>query len=325
GRANTPWIQFYNYKTKYAPNPVVDFLAANSTEYRTTQPTFLNISQAPFFHPVYADWLGHLFQYNNVQSFDVIQLPRMPVDYQALMVDTFTNAAQYVRLWELTSTRWILSPTALLPEVNQQLDKGKERFKVALKFDLTNGEGNNILAVTNGPGNFAVLDFTGALPRAKVYSSWIVEPGDKASLQKISDPAFDPHAQVVVNATALPGSGDPRLAEASSVSYESYAPKKTVLKVKTNVPGVLLLNDKYDPDWKVSVDGSPKELLRSNYLMRGVQVPAGDHQVVFEFKPKLDALYVSLGATIIGLGLCGFLLVSKTKEQPTISPVEPKK
>ena len=61
------------------------------------------------------------------------------------------------------------------------------------------------------------------------------------------------------------------------------------------------------PNWKVSVDGKPETLLRCNYLMRGVQVPPGEHVIEFRFDPPINTLYVSLAAVALGLGLCGFL------------------
>jgi len=64
---------------------------------------------------------------------------------------------------------------------------------------------------------------------------------------------------------------------------------------------VLLLNDKYDPNWQVLVDGKAAPLLRCNYIMRGVYLEPGEHAIEFHFKPSVNALYVSLSA--IGLGL----------------------
>src|SRR5205085_11979956 len=94
---------------------------------------------------------------------------------------------------------------------------------------------------------------------------------------------------------------------AGTVEFASYAPKQIELNVNATAPSILLLNDKFDPDWKVWVDGKPAKLLRCNYLMRGVQVPAGDSKVRFHFEPSLTGFYVTLAAVIVGLLLCGLL------------------
>jgi hypothetical protein len=79
---------------------------------------------------------------------------------------------------------------------------------------------------------------------------------------------------------------------------------------KTTTPSVLLLNDKFDPYWRVFVDGKPAELLRCNFIMRGVYLTPGQHTVEFQFKLSDSPMYVTLTAIAIGILLCGFLIVS---------------
>ena len=73
------------------------------------------------------------------------------------------------------------------------------------------------------------------------------------------------------------------------------------------MPSVLLLNDKFDPNWHVFVDGKPAPLLRCNFIMRGVYLPAGAHTVEFKFSAPMGPLYVTLLAMSVGILLCGFL------------------
>ncbi len=90
---------------------------------------------------------------------------------------------------------------------------------------------------------------------------------------------------------------------------------------------MLLLNDRFDPNWKVSVDGKPETLLRCNYLMRGVYLPPGAHTVEFRFQPPVGPLYVSLAAIGVGLLLLGFIFVTtrrSDRQVPTCaSPPKP--
>jgi uncharacterized membrane protein YfhO len=90
----------------------------------------------------------------------------------------------------------------------------------------------------------------------------------------------------------------------------SYAPKEIRLKAEAASPSVLLLSDRYDPNWKVHVDEKPAEILRCNYLMRGVFLEPGKRQVRFCFEPPITTLYVSAAAVVIGLALCAVLLVT---------------
>jgi len=67
-----------------------------------------------------------------------------------------------------------------------------------------------------------------------------------------------------------------------------------VLQTKADFASVLLLNDRFDPQWTVAIDGKPATLLRCNYLMRGVQVPAGEHTVCFRFNTPFGLPFARL-------------------------------
>jgi len=310
-RADKPWIQYYDYQEQYAGNPVLDILKDKPWEHRVTafqgrfQDPRLN-QQLDILYNVYmrGPWLQYHFQYYNVQSIDMAQDPRPPADKLAFLKAVSSNST---RLWELTNTRYILGLAGGFADaLNAQIDPVQKRFRQHTAFNLMQGPGpSNIGAQINDSGPWALLEFTGALPRAKVYSQWQISTNNEATLARLGDPAFVPDQTLIVNdEIAAPSSAN---AQPGSVEFASYSPKQIELNVKASTPSVLLLNDKYDPDWKVWVDGKSAKLLRCNYLMRGVQVPAGDSKVKFHFEPSLGGLKVTLAAVVVGLLLCGLL------------------
>lgn len=161
------------------------------------------------------------------------------------------------------------------------------------------------MPATNGV--YALIEFTGALPRAKLYANWQVNTNDQATLKELASPAFDP-AQMVLVADGPPAPLTANTNQnAGTVEFVSYAPAQISLKAQATLPAVLLLNDKYDPAWQVRVDGKPENLLRCNFIMRGVYLPPGTHAVEFAFKPGLKVSYVSLAGLGVGLLLAGGL------------------
>jgi hypothetical protein len=76
----------------------------------------------------------------------------------------------------------------------------------------------------------------------------------------------------------------------------------------------------YDAGWVATIDGKEAPIIRTNYVLRGLQVPAGDHKIVFEFKPKsfYNSNKAAIGASlIIWLLLIGAAVSSLRKKQET--------
>ena len=337
GRANLPFNIHWDYKQKYevgSLNPIETFLSDRPYEHRVAKllPAPLSTpSEFQLFDELYnIEWTQHHFPYYNIQSLDIIQMPRMPEDLQAyldaLHIGIKQNAAgQYqldettfpklTRLWELSNTRYLLGPAAFLDLFNTQFDPGQNRFRIVQRFSVNLRPGvsefhqklEELTAYPNPAGDYALFDFTGALPRAKLYASWQVNTNDQAVLKTLADLNFDPAKMVLVD---TPQKNLPALAtneNSGTVEFKSYAPKRIVLAVNSPQPSVLLLNDKYDPNWHVTVDGQPAELLRCNFIMRGVSMPAGSHTVEFQFHLPNKMLLATIASIAIGILLCGFL------------------
>ena len=46
----------------------------------------------------------------------------------------------------------------------------------------------------------------------------------------------------------------------------------------------------YDKGWKAYIDGEETDIIRTNYLLRGLMIPEGKHDIEFRFKPKSFAI-----------------------------------
>jgi hypothetical protein len=201
-------------------------------------------------------------------------------------------------------------------------------------------------------GRYALFEFTGALPHVALYSHWQVSTNDDATLKQwlaelkpylpkeaygiltnlnvvdqaalktLSDANFDPQQTVLVP-TPLPVASAATNQNAGEVKFESYRAAHIVFTAHAETNAVLMLNDHYDPMWRVTVDGKPAELLRCNYIMRGVLLTPGTHTVDFRFQPPLWPGYVTLTAIGLGILLCGLLIYSERRVKEREQSPEP--
>jgi len=349
-RANIPWVQYDDYKDKYeSSNPLIGRFKQSPHEGRVT---ISQISPDTLQQLYGVEWLQHQFLYNNIQSIDVVQAPRMASDHEAFErrftpVSGDTNTYHLIgRRWELTNTRWILGGTNDVAFFNQRFDPGDARFTVATNFfigvskdksryttcftptsqidqqtfDLLNQSFDLELSDGTIRGILepcSLIRFDGALPRAKLYSHWQVQTNDTTTLETLAKRDFDSHASVIVNSPIAPS--QPALGQAAgTVNITAYKPKEIQLMANATSESVLLLNDHWSPHWQVSINGQPAELLRCNHVMRGVRLAPGQHSVVFRFQPPNTWLYVSLASLLGGFGLLGFIMVDERKKQANI-------
>ena len=336
-RANQPWIVHWNFKEKYATNPVIDRLREKPYEQRVTIFPEWILQAFSMPHQVAAaeqhltqlyriEWAQHHFFYYNIQSLDIFQMPRVAQDYKAfetaLLVRSADTLYQATRRWELTNTRYLLGLAGFVDFLNNQFDPARKRFSIAERFDIVPKPGvarptrlEQLTTVISTNGMYALIDFTGALPRAKLYSHWQVITNDQTTLQELASLGFDPAQSVLVEDRRLGPQEAATNQSAGTVEFASYAPKRIVLRAQAVAPSVLLLNDRYDPSWQVLVDHKRRPLLRCNFIMRGVYLTPGTHTVEFAFRPSLTATCVTVAAFIVLILLGGCLVLSKRRTE----------
>ena len=81
----------------------------------------------------------------------------------------------------------------------------------------------------------------------------------------------------------------------------SYEPEKVVVEAGTDRDGYLVLQETYYPGWRGSVDGVSSPVLRTDMGLRAVELKAGEHTVVMEFRP--GSFRLGLVLTLLGLAL----------------------
>lgn len=88
----------------------------------------------------------------------------------------------------------------------------------------------------------------------------------------------------------------------SSISLLTYTPEKLVYRATAQTEQLAVFSEIYYPKgWTASIDGVEAPILRANYVLRALMVPAGEHEIVFEFKPKSYEIgnKISLASSIL--------------------------
>ena len=98
---------------------------------------------------------------------------------------------------------------------------------------------------------------------------------------------FNPATSAVADAKFKQQLGEARATQPGDTIYEtSYAPNHLTYKSHSAAGGLAVFSEVYFPwGWKVSVDGKPVDMGRVNYVLRALQLPAGDHEIDFKFDP----------------------------------------
>ena len=96
--------------------------------------------------------------------------------------------------------------------------------------------------------------------------------------------------------------------ENATIQLTSYAPNKLEYKTSAADEHLAVFSEVYYPKgWNVYVDGKPSELFRADYILRAMIVPAGEHVIMFEYKPQSYFMGAKISAISSGILLLALL------------------
>jgi hypothetical protein len=81
-----------------------------------------------------------------------------------------------------------------------------------------------------------------------------------------------------------------------NIVIEEYAPSVVKIKAEMKSSGLLILTDLWYPGWKAYVDGKQKDILRTDYIFRGVLLDKGEHEVIFKYDPLLIKIGIAISS-----------------------------
>jgi hypothetical protein len=232
-------------------------------------------------------------QVHDIRGYDGVDPARM-IDVLELARKGPPKGGQW---GQLVQVQWFIPDLA-------RTDKGALRVSPVLnmlnvRYFLFFGEPISGWPVKLQGDGFWVYENREAVPRAHVPRQVRSFTRDEAILAALAQPDFDPS-----RIAYLEGPEASNNQEAGSAEIVTETPTEVTLQVDMHAPGLVVLADRWDPDWHAYLDGAEVPLLRANYVLRGARAPAGSHRLMFRYEPA--SLY--RGLWWMGVAVAGELV-----------------
>ena len=100
----------------------------------------------------------------------------------------------------------------------------------------------------------------------------------------------------------------------SSIRLTSYAPNRLTYETNNAQDGIAVFSEIYYPDgWIATIDGEPADIARADYILRAINMPAGEHTIEMWFDPQSIHVTESIAYAALALLLIGVMVLAWTQ------------
>ncbi|MEO8424420.1 MAG: hypothetical protein ABI595_11010, partial [Actinomycetota bacterium] len=132
--------------------------------------------------------------------------------------------------------------------------------------------------------------------RVSLVHTWTQVGRPSDALDGVLDPTFDPAQTASVERDpGIPATPD---AVPGSARYREVTPEDVRITVETAAPALVVVRNSYDEGWSATVDGQPAPLLATDYLVQGVAVPGGRHEIRLVYRDD-DVMRGALAGIVV--------------------------
>lgn len=181
-------------------------------------------------------------------------------------------------------------------------------------MDSVNAEDFKVLNMLNSRWTILPAQKGGAIPVLNPYAqgnAWFV---DNITFTETPDEEIEAigklnlRSQAVADKKYAPVLGGFNVTpkdSASTISLTSYDSNILTYHANAKKDELAVFSEIYYPKgWQITIDGKPAEMLRANYTLRALPIPAGEHTIIFKFDPQsikvTDTIaYISLGIMLL--------------------------
>ncbi|MBA3727868.1 MAG: YfhO family protein [Actinobacteria bacterium] len=146
-------------------------------------------------------------------------------------------------------------------------------------------------------------------PRASMVFLTEVAGSPTEALDLVLRPTFDPARTAIVEGGPPLPTPDGPAAPRGSADYREAHPEDVRIRTTATAPGLLVVRNVFDENWRATVDGRPVAVERVDYLLQGVRVPPGGHEVRLTYRDTAIGLglAISVGAWVVALAAMAWL------------------
>lgn len=152
----------------------------------------------------------------------------------------------------------------------------------------------------------------GALGNAWFVRDVVVADGADEELDAIA--AIDPAVTAVVDRRFMADAPQLHADSSATVELTDWRANRLTYKAETPHDALAVFSEIYYPrGWRATIDGAEVPVIRADYILRAIEVPAGEHEIVFSFAAPHFGLLRGITAacsaaillgTVLSLALC---------------------
>ncbi|NHZ85615.1 MAG: YfhO family protein, partial [Planctomycetia bacterium] len=267
-------------KRYFQPDKITKFLTDDETAYRV--------------YPI-----GRLFGESRLQAFGIESVggyhPAKLGIYNRFLANT--NNISTLPLMRMMNIHYILSPQIINhPDLKQVLT---DKMQTGL-----------------GKIPIWIYSLSNNMPRAWFVDEVEVIIDENALWQNLLSETFDPKQIAYINEPFTEQS----ISNGEIVSAE-YSPNYIKIETKNSERGFLVVSEVYYPlRWKATIDGKAVKTYQTNGIVRGIEVPAGEHIIEFKYDKTIfhKGILISILSFIVAIGLIGIGLIKNKKSDELV-------
>lgn len=192
----------------------------------------------------------------------------------------------------------------------------ERQFSSAINEDVLDMLNTKYVITADDQGNQRTQNRSTAAGNAWIVNRITYVDNAEEEMQALN--SFDPMEIAVIHKEfkGLIDSTNVGTSRNAKIELVDYRPDHLVYEYSAPMNVIAVFSEVYyDKGWKAFVDGEEIPYFRANYVLRGAQLPGGNHKLEFKFEPRSYYMgeNISLAASVILVLLLGFSIWKEQK------------